>query len=118
MPAKKRRSKVTEGVTYQADTGCGSLYVTVNREGNDFCEVFLTMGRSGGCFQAQAEAVGRLISLALRSGVEMEDIQSQLMGIRCSQVKISDGEESFSCPDAISKVLKKILEKESKEKKP
>ena len=74
VPAKpKERPAILIGKTTEITTGCGKMYVTINQdqEGNVF-EVFTSIGKAGGCAQSQSEAIGRLISLNLRSGVEPE----------------------------------------------
>jgi ribonucleoside-diphosphate reductase alpha chain len=101
------RPLVTSGVTERVETGCGSLFVTINGDEEGLCEIFLRMGRSGGCTHAQSEATGRLVSLALRSGIAPEDIFKQLRGIRCPLPKWTNGDATLSCADAIGKALQR-----------
>ncbi|MDR3196032.1 MAG: TSCPD domain-containing protein [Endomicrobium sp.] len=95
----------TAGFTFLMHTGCGRMYVTVNEDNRGACEVFTQLGKSGGCTSSQAEAISRLISLALRSGVNQNEIIRQLKGIRCPSPTLVRGGAILSCADAVAKAL-------------
>jgi len=104
------RPEVIIGTTTKVSTGCGNLYVTINvdEEGNPF-ELFTQMGKAGGCAASQLEAIGRLVSLGFRSGIEVKAIIEQLRNIRCPSPSWEKGQRIFSCADAIARVIEKRL---------
>jgi ribonucleoside-diphosphate reductase alpha chain len=111
---KKGRPDVLTGTTRKMRSPLGDLYVTVNEdaEGRPF-EVFATLGKAGGAAMADAEALGRTISLALRSGIPMVDIAKQLRGISCDRAVGIGPNKVLSMPDAIGQVLEfHMMEKE------
>ena len=101
------RPEVTSGFTERVKIGCGNLYVTVNYDETGICEVFTSTGKAGGC-PSQSEATARLASIALRSGISVEEILDQLKGIRCPSTVRQPGMKCTSCPDGIAKVIKKV----------
>lgn len=102
----RKRPETLSGKTYKVKTGYGNLYVTVNNDdiGVPF-EVFATIGKSGGFFQEQSEAICRLISLSLRSGIKVEDIIDDLKGIRGPMPTLTAKGTVLSLPDAIGRIL-------------
>ena len=99
----------TRGVTKRIRTGEGSLYITINEDEKGLCEVFTTIGKAGGNAAAQSEAISRLISLALRSGIDPVDVVKQLKGISGPNPTWENGQLVLSTPDAIGKALESYL---------
>ena len=104
------RPSQTAGVTRRIRTGEGTLYITINEDENGLCEVFTTIGKAGGNAAAQSEAISRLISLALRSGLDPHAIVRQLKGISGPNPTWEDGRLILSTPDAIGKALDDYLQ--------
>jgi len=107
MTAVQERPETLEGFTTKMTTGYGNLYVTVTEYENRPFEVFATIGKSGRSTTAKTEAIGRLVSLALRSGVRVGKIVGQLKGIGGEYPVFQKDGLVLSIPDAISRVLEK-----------
>lgn len=106
----RERPRQTRGITERVRTGHGNMYVTVNLDAdNKPFEVFGTMGKAGGCDAALLEAVSRLVSLALRAGIDTSEVTRQLRGITCCPAW-DDGTLVRSGPDAVAIVLDKLTE--------
>jgi ribonucleoside-diphosphate reductase alpha chain len=99
------RPETLHGITNKIKTGFGNLYVTINTHNGRPFEVFAQIGKSGYDTMADTEAICRMVSLALRSGVEVEDIIDQLRGIGGDSPVFGNGGLIRSVPDAIAKVL-------------
>jgi ribonucleoside-diphosphate reductase alpha chain len=103
---KRTRPPALKGATRRMPSPLGDLYVTVNEDdsGRPF-EVFATLGKAGGAAMADVEGIGRLISLALRSGIPMTDVIQQLRGIACDRAVGIGPNKVLSVPDAIAQAL-------------
>jgi ribonucleoside-diphosphate reductase alpha chain len=106
---KRDRPKSLRGSTHQMQTGCGPLYVTINEDKNGLFELFTTMGKAGGCAASQSEAIGRMVSLAWRSGVQARQVVKQLMGISCHCPSGFGENRVLSCADAVAKAIQAHL---------
>ena len=105
MSAVKERPETLDGFTTRMKTGYGHLYVTVTEYDGKPFEVFATIGKSGRSTTAKTEAIGRLASLALRSGIKVDEIVDQLKGIGGEHPVFQNGGLVLSIPDAIARVL-------------
>jgi ribonucleoside-diphosphate reductase alpha chain len=108
------RPETLEGFTTKVVTGMGNLYVTVTEMDGKPFEVFATIGKSGKSTMAKTEAIGRLVSLALRSGISPDKVVEQLKGICGEHPVFSKDGLVLSIPDAISRVLEKRYLKDQK----
>ncbi len=100
------------GATYKIKTGYGNLYITVNdgTDGQPY-EIFATIGKSGGFFQEQSEAICRMVSLSLRAGISPREVIDQLKGIRGPMPVMTEKGTVLSLPDAVAQVLEDHLER-------
>ncbi|WP_026842382.1 vitamin B12-dependent ribonucleotide reductase [Citrifermentans bremense] len=106
---KRERPKALKGWTYQMQTGCGPLYITINEDNTGLFEVFTTMGKAGGCAASQCEAIGRMVSLAWRSGIQGRQVVKQLLGISCHAPSGFGDNKVLSCADAVAKAIQSHL---------
>jgi ribonucleoside-diphosphate reductase alpha chain len=111
---RRVRPVETKGTITKVTTGCGNLYITVAYDDKGIFEVFSTLGKSGACASAQLEAICRLITEALRSGVDVAQVVKQLRGIRCPSIAWEGGKSVLSCADAIASVLEKHVNSDVK----
>ena len=108
--SKRPRPDVLSGGTRELDTQFGAVFVTVNEdaEGHPF-EVFVRLDKAGSRAMADAEAIARLISLALRWGVPTDEVHRQLRGISCEDACTTSGLRVLSLPDAIAQALEGLV---------
>jgi ribonucleoside-diphosphate reductase alpha chain len=107
----RQRPAVTRGVTERVRTGEGNIFVTINEDEEGLCEIFSTIGKAGGNAAAQSEAISRLMSLALRAGIDPQEIISQLKGISGPSPVWEGGELILSTPDAIGRALERYVQR-------
>jgi len=107
----RQRPDAVRGFTYKIETNQGPLFVTINEDQEGMFEVFLQgVGKSGSFTSSYIEAIGRLISMSLRSGISVEEVIRQLQGIRAGQPTMNPGGVFvYSVPDAVAKILKRHI---------
>ena len=109
--AKRSRPDLLKGSTRRIESPLGTMYVTITEDdrGQPF-EVFMSLGKAGGALMAYVEAIGRLISLALRSGVPLPEIYRQLRGISSDRAVGLGPNKVMSVPDAIGIAIEKWMQ--------
>ena len=112
--APRPRPDTITGATQKVETGYGGLYVTINEDDSGMFEVFARIGKSGGYTASFTEAIARLTSLCLRSGIPPEQVVEQLEGIRSPKVTFDRGEQVHSVPDAMAKAMTRYMEGETR----
>ncbi len=110
---KRSRPELLKGTTRRVETPMGSLYVTITEDdkGQPF-EVFMSLGKAGGALMADVEAIGRLLSLGLRSGIPLAEIYRQLRGISSDRVIGLGPNKVMSVPDAVGIAIEKYLQEQ------
>jgi ribonucleoside-diphosphate reductase alpha chain len=109
--AKRSRPDLLKGSTRRVESPLGTMYVTITEDdkGQPF-EVFMSLGKAGGALMADVEAIGRLISLALRSGIPLKEIYRQLRGISSDRAVGLGPSKVLSVPDAIGIAIEKWMQ--------
>ncbi len=108
---KRQRPAMLRGRTMKMISPLGDLYVTINEDetGRPF-EMFCTLGKAGGAAMADSEAIGRLISLSLRSGIPITAVRDQLRGISCDRAVGVGPNKVLSAPDAIAQAIERYID--------
>ncbi|HKE92060.1 MAG TPA: response regulator SirA, partial [Gemmatimonadales bacterium] len=108
---KRSRPDLLRGTTRRIDTPLGTMYVTITEDdkGQPF-EIFMSLGKAGAPIMADVEAIGRLISLALRSGIPLAEVHRQVRGISSDRVVGLGPNKVLSVPDAIGIAIEKWLQ--------
>ncbi|MFN2325263.1 MAG: vitamin B12-dependent ribonucleotide reductase [Gemmatimonadales bacterium] len=108
---KRSRPELLKGAVRRVETPLGTMYVTITEDekGQPF-EVFMSLGKAGGALMADVEAMGRLISLALRSGIPMKEIHRQLRGISSDRVIGLGANKVMSVPDAVGIAIERYMQ--------
>ena len=113
-PVSRKTLGTTYGATHCKKCACGTLYITTNmdKEGN-LVEVFTHTSKGGIC-QGQINGLNRMVSLALRSGVKIDEIEDQLKGIHCPACQMAkvkgNSVDGLSCPDIVARTLKEFID--------
>ncbi|MEM2191552.1 MAG: TSCPD domain-containing protein [Archaeoglobaceae archaeon] len=105
MIQPRSRPRTTTGITTEVKTGCGTIYVTINADEKGIVDVFVRCGKNGSCNASQTEAISRLLSLAFRCDVDVEEILRCIKGIRCCSPAFDYDTQILSCADAIAKAI-------------
>jgi len=109
--AKRSRPELLRGTTRRLETPLGTLYVTITQDDKaQPFEVFMSLGKAGAALMADVEAIGRLISLALRAGIPIQEIHRQLRGISSDRVTGLGPNKVLSVPDAIGIAIERWLQ--------
>ncbi len=109
--AKRSRPELLRGATRRLETPLGTLYVTITEDdlGQPF-EMFMSLGKAGGALMADVEAIGRLISLALRSGIPIKEIHRQLRMISSDRAVGLGPNKVLSVPDAVGIAIERWMQ--------
>lgn len=97
---------ILTGKTKYIDTGCGVLKITLNRtKNNKLAQTFIRMGKNGSCSHVFLEGISRLIGLALRYSIPVEEIAEELVNLSCPNGTWDGGVLIKSCLDGVGQTL-------------
>jgi len=113
----KKRPEILQSKIYKTRCPFGDVYLTVSFKEERPIEIFITVGKSGQSLHAKMEAIGRLVSLALRYNVPVEEVVAQLEGIQGDSAFFHNGDKILSLPDFISYILRKEIKNEEENRK-
>ena len=117
-PVSRKTMGTTYGATHCKKCACGTLYITTNMDKDGNLVELFTHTSKGGICQANLAAVTRMISLGLRSGLKIEEIEDQLKGIHCPACQLTRAKgnhvDGMSCPDIMAKTIREFLTNEIK----
>lgn len=106
---KEDRPEILGGLVIKVKTGCGNMYVQLTWCHGHLFEVFANLGKSGGCASCQTQAVTRLITSALRSGMPISECTDQIRGLQCpSPIMFPKSQRCLSCMDAVANTMTKL----------
>ena len=105
---KYKRPKVLQSWTYRITTACGYLYVTITHDDYEPKEIFLSMGKAGGCIYSLTVIIARLASSALRHGVGVEEVLKQVKNEHCPS-EINAVPIKLSCGNAIANAIERFI---------
>lgn len=114
MIQPRPRPRSVGGITTEVKTGCGAVYVTINADEKGIVDVFVRFGKNGSCNASQTEAISRLLSLAFRCDIDVEEIIRCIKGIRCCSPAYDHDTQILSCADAIAKAIELYLNAKQK----
>ncbi len=109
------RPKALKGESVRMETGCGHLYVTVNKLDGKVIEIFASLGKCGGCSKGFLESLTKSITVGLRSGVDLKRYYKILNGVQCNNSTYTEGIKVSSCSDAIAFIIKGYIENETEQ---
>ena len=103
---KRSRPDILRSTAIRKETPLGVMFVHITEDDKQQpFEVFINLGKAGGSAMADAEAMGRMISLALRSGISIQQVHRQLRGISSDRAVGLGPNKVLSVPDAIGLAL-------------